>query len=953
MFPCALLLTLATPRLQYELEAYQPAADEAATVVSGNARFTVLSPRLLRIEYSAAADFEDRPTLAFVNRKQPVPRFTWDATTGMLTTDYLQLVYTGGAFTATSLKVVPSPTSKPSVFKGWSFGTTSATDAGNLRGTLRTLDRKVNVSLDCNQLPSSDHCAWGVISRSGWALVNETGVPILAEDDWWADATGTMIRNKDTHDLYLFAHGHDYMGALSDLTKVGGRVPILPRRNLGVWFTRWYDYDAADVRGIIADFEQRALPLDILVLDMNWHMKNDWTGYTFDDTLFGNPKEVLDWLHAKGLHVAANLHDADGINPWEAQYASAAAAMGLPTTGGAIPLSLTNKSYVFALEDAVLGPVEELGMDFWWIDWQQGETKGNTGQDGRPDGKMNPTIWTAKARVTDSLRRCRMLKKCTNKRGVTFARWGGLGQHRYQHGFSGDVSGLTWSNLAYQAYFSATASNVGFGFWSHDLVGPGTDHEMYVRWLQLGSYSGVMRMHDRGGSAGGCMPWPSSDAACWTVRPWNLPLTYYEAAANALRTRARLLPYIYTQARVAFDTGLGLTRPMYYYFPEDDGAYPATMDANLGQLPSSRQYFFGHSLLVAPVTVEGVCVAGIASDVAAAIDGQGAVGAVAPSPPPPDAPCGLATMDVWLPPGSWFEIHTGRLLGGKSSTASSTRSISVHLFDVPVYAKGGAVIPHRPLDTGKSTVGLSADAYEEIEWTVYPGATAGQATVYEDDGQTYTYLKGAFTNTVLSYTRSTSALNVNITMHVNGDGYSSMPTVRRHTVKVPNSLPPTSVLVNASTALPWSRYGGPGTWFYNGDDVELVVNLPSARTRDPIQVSIDWAIDSGSFPLYGLKGKMAAARRAKANLNLRRMAPGEKSGHVDPRGAPLAVVSSTPERLSSLARDAAAFRAMVSNVSATFSTAAAEVSQIAASCKADVDKLRALYSSAILQAAMA
>ena len=153
-------------------------------------------------------------------------------------------------------------------------------------------------------------------------------------------------------------------------------------------------------------------------------------------------------------------------------------------------------------------------------------------------------------------------------------------------------------------------------------------------------------------------------------------------------------------------------------------------------------------------------------------------------------------------------------------------------------------------------------------------------------------------------------------------------------------------------SLLWSRYGGPGTRFYNGDDVELVVNLPSARTRDPIQVSIDWAIDRQP-PIDGLKGKMAAARRAKANPNLRRMAPGEKSGHVDPRGAPLAVVSSTPERLSSLARDAAAFRAMVSNVSATISTAAAEVSQIAASCKADVDKLRALYSSAILQAAMA
>ena len=108
---------------------------------------------------------------------------------------------------------------------------------------------------------------------------------------------------------------------------------------------------------------------------------------------------------------------------------------------------------------------EKDGFDFWWIDWQQGEAAGNTGQDG-PRYKMNPTIWTDKMRVTDPIR------QGVNKRGVVLARFGGLGNHRYQHGFSGDVKGLTWSNLAYQPYFSMTASNVLYGFWSHDIEGP-------------------------------------------------------------------------------------------------------------------------------------------------------------------------------------------------------------------------------------------------------------------------------------------------------------------------------------------------------------------------------------------------------------------------------------------------------------------------------------------------
>ena len=62
----------------------------------------------------------------------------------------------------------------------------------------------------------------------------------------------------------------------------------------------------------------------------------------------------------------------------------------------------------------MLRPREEEGMRFWWIDWQQGETQGGTGQDHRPDGKMNPTVWTAKARVTDSLRRCRTGGGCSD-----------------------------------------------------------------------------------------------------------------------------------------------------------------------------------------------------------------------------------------------------------------------------------------------------------------------------------------------------------------------------------------------------------------------------------------------------------------------------------------------------------------------------------------------------------
>ena len=71
--------------------------------------------------------------------------------------------------------------------------------------------------------------------------MDETGVPALDADDWWTDGSGKMLNNSNDIDLYLFGYGRDYLGAVRALTSVGGQIPLLPRRNLGVWWTRWYD----------------------------------------------------------------------------------------------------------------------------------------------------------------------------------------------------------------------------------------------------------------------------------------------------------------------------------------------------------------------------------------------------------------------------------------------------------------------------------------------------------------------------------------------------------------------------------------------------------------------------------------------------------------------------------------------------------------------------------------
>jgi len=182
-----------------------------------------------------------------------------------------------------------------------------------------------------------------------------------------------------------------------------------------------------------------------------------------------------------------------------------------------------------ALEDDVMLAAEDIGFDFWWIDYQQGEA--NYGAEG---GKMNPTIWTAHMRSTDLQRRD------SDKRAMVLARWGGLGGHRYQVGFSGDVKDVNWQTLAFQPYFSATASNVGFGYWSHDITGPEQDVELYTRWFQWGAFSSVMRMHDRGMSAGGCAD--DTPPSCSLVQPWLADNEHFVAMRDSLRSRGALLP---------------------------------------------------------------------------------------------------------------------------------------------------------------------------------------------------------------------------------------------------------------------------------------------------------------------------------------------------------------------------------------------------------------------------
>jgi len=521
---------------------------------------------------------------------------------------------------------------------------------------------------------------------------------------------------------------------------------------------------------------------------------------------------------------------------------------------------------------------------------------------------------------------------------MVLARWGGLGHHRYQVGFSGDVKELTWANLAYQPYFSATAANVLFPSWSHDIEGSPDDLEMFTRWLQVGAFSGTMRSHERGMSAGDCADKPEASPAAWgpnsgkcaVVEPWNTGPNFFEANRRALQWRARLVPYIYTAHRQLFDTGVGLMQPLYYHYPNHDAAYRMTASQN-------AQYFFGNSIMVAPIT-----------EPAAGDNG--------------DPTQSLASKEVWMPPGVWFDALTGELSTVTTAHPHTIRSRGYTLAEVPMWFKGGAVVPYVPLRSMPSLTGVASQQNRFLGFRVIPGGVGSDATsglAYEDDGTTTAYLTGAFVETHCNVTVEGERTEVSIATRGNLHMLKGFPAARAYQLQFPNALPPRNVTIRTSTgseAVPFVRFGAVASsrqvpprsqWYYSFEEDEglvVVVDLVDIATAATVVVSLSTAADPQTTAALhgGLFGTLIRAVYAHANQDVDRTNPDENS----PGPAYLSQLSSVGVALEKLADPMSpthAFGALVAKVPALLANATQELQGI------KKPNGRVVYTLALLQ----
>jgi hypothetical protein len=371
-----------------------------------------------------------------------------------------------------------------------------------------------------------------------------------------------------------------------------------------------------------------------------------------------------------GLRITLNLHPHDGVWPHEDAYEDMARHMGVdPSSKDGIPFDITDPRYVRGYFELLHHPHEDIGVDFWWMDWQQGTTSSIP--------NLDPLWWLNHLHYIDSGRD-------GVRRPLAFSRWAGFGNQRYPVGFSGDAV-VSWESFRFQPYLTATSANVACTWWSHDIGGHffgSEDKELYLRWVQFGVFSPIMRLH--------CAKGMILDR-----QPWTKGAEILEITRDYMQLRHALIPYLYSEAWRCSTEGHALCRPMYHEWPEPEEAYWCP-----------GQYRFGSGLIAAPFTE------------------------------PADRHTNLSRQAVWLPEGEWRHFFTGEYFPG-----GRWHAVYGDLQATPVFAKAGAIIPLAPKPSwgglgNPEHLDLHLFAGADSDYTLYEDD--GETTAYLTGKQAFT-----------------------------------------------------------------------------------------------------------------------------------------------------------------------------------------------------------------------
>lgn len=597
-------------------------------------RITVLTERLIRLEYSEIGKFNDNATQLVINRLFNKPNYEvkQDNLVLEIKTDYFILTY-----------------SKNTSFKGSAMNSMK-----NLRVQLKGTDSvwhyghpEVRNYYGCNST-LENFSKNGTMNKGLYSI--EGFVSLDDSNSLRFDYDGTIIptdsENKGYIDIYLFMYEKDFGFCLQDYFKLTGMPAFIPRYALGNWWCRNLPYTQDEIKKISGKFTDNDMPLSVMLLDKDWHFRQKpyieqqteensneikvkeqglvtnveeklyETGYTFNTDLIPNPKRMIDELHEKGIRVGLSTNPKDGIRNYEYFYDEIKKYIA-PDQNGVINFAPYDSRFIDVYLKLLIHPLEGLGVDFFWNDYS------NDSKDMKATWILNHYLYKDLARNTE-------------KRGMILGRSGMVAAHRYPVLYSGKTK-VSWTNLKTIPFFNLSASNIGVCWWSHDICGYNDgieDSELYTRSVQLGVFSPILRFH-------------SDKGKYYKREPWRWDKKTFEIVDDYLTLRHELIPYLYTEAYEYYNKGTLIFQPLYYLYPKfyDDAIY-------------KNEYFFGRELFVAPILNKK------------------------------DLVMNRTIHHFFLPDGIWYDFFNGQKYIGKHKYIAFYKEE-----DYPVFAKAGSIIP--------------------------------------------------------------------------------------------------------------------------------------------------------------------------------------------------------------------------------------------------------------------
>ena len=570
---------------------------------------------------------------------------------------------------------------------------------------------------------------YGIFFDNSW----RTTFDFTGRDNYTFEADGGAL-------VYYIIAGEDYKDILRQYIGLTGQPVMPPKWALGFSQCRglyiWQDQALEVVR----KFRELNIPCDVIYQDIGWTQYLQ--DFTWREDHYANPREMLDTLHSLDFHVVVSQDPV--ISQRNAFQWAQADSLGLLAKD-----SRTGKSYDMPWPwGGRCGVVDFTNPDAaaWWGDWQQKVI--DDGVDGFWTDMGEPA-WSNEEE-TDRLYMQhyagphaavhnmyglywdRVVTEEFNRRNpdlrlfqMTRSAFAGMQRYCFSWtGDSGDARRMTdsWEQFAYQIPMMLSAGLGGIPFITGDITGycGNIDDyveaaELYVRWMQFGLFTPLSRSHHEGNTA---------------VEPWMFPPYAMEAAKKTIELKYTLLPYIYTCAREAYETGLPLMRAMFLEFPEDRECRRTDM-----------QFMFGSSLLVAPVVEQGA-----------------------------------RTREVYLPKGRWIDWYDGTVYEGGHYV-----QVPAPLDRTPLLVKEGSMVPTIPvvMHTGQADEApLVLRCYpREGETVTY--------TLYEDDGVSLGYARGEYAKTTFSCTLSEGSYRIEYGPAASSESVFQAPVHQRIQLQVP------------------------------------------------------------------------------------------------------------------------------------------------------------------------